>query len=592
MLNYEVRLMSGNEAIARGLYESGVSLVTGYPGTPSSEVIKHLAEIDGELVCWSVNEKVAFEEAYAAALSGVRSACVMKHLGTHWILDPLAVSAITGVSGGLLIISADDPVPESSQSSTDTRNHAVICHIPVVEPSSPSEAKELVQHCFELSERFNIPVLMRYTARLAHMSEPVDLGRRTPGRIAEFRSDPDRLVSIAPNARRNIPELFRKVEEIREFVGKSPWVRIEEGSGSLGVVTSGVPYLHLKEVVERENVRPHVLKLSVAYPLPDISDFLSQMDRIIVLEDLDPIVEDQIYVLAYEKGISVKIIGKHSGHFRQYGEITYEDVRSALIGDPPRISRELVPRRIPQLCPGCPHRGAFVAIKSLKDAIVLGDRGCYNQGGNPPLRAIDTAIAMGSSVAMAVGLWRAGVNRPIVAVIGDSTFFHAGIPPLVEAVVSRAPIVIAVLDNRWTCMTGHQPNPSTGLDHVGRERPRVSIEDVCRAVGVGFVITVDPYNVDEGRIAMKVALEVARYKSLPSVVVFRRECVLQVIRREGRTGAKYSVGDECIGCLSCLSIGCPAMDLVEGKVVILDTCTGCGICSQVCPVGAIRREEP
>ncbi len=583
--------MSGNEAIARGLYESGASLVTGYPGTPSSEVIKHLAEMDGELVCWSVNEKVAFEEAYAAALSGVRSACVMKHLGTHWILDPLAVSAITGISGGLLIISADDPVPESSQSSTDTRNHAMICHIPAVEPSSPSDAKTLVKRCFELSERFSTPVLMRYTARLAHMFEPVDLGERTPGRVANFRSDPDRLVSIAPNVRRNIPELFRKIDEIKDFVRRPPWLSIEEGEGSLGVVTSGVSYLHLREVVEREGVRPHVLKLSVTYPLPDISDFLSHLERVVVLEDLDPVVEDQIYVLAHEKGIGVKIIGKHSGHLRQYGEITYEDVCSALTGDPPRTMGELVPRRIPQLCPGCPHRGAFVAIKSLKEAVVLGDRGCYNQGGNHPLRAIDMAIAMGSSVAMAIGLWRAGVNRPIVAVIGDSTFFHAGIPPLVEAVVSRAPIVIAVLDNMWTCMTGHQPSPSTGLDHMGRERPRISIEDVCRAVGVGFLITVDPYDLKEGRTAMRIALEMARRKSLPSVVVFRRECALQSVRRRGRTGVKYSVGGECIGCLSCLSIGCPAMDLVKGKVVILDACVGCGICSQVCPVGAIRRRE-
>ncbi|MGB9630587.1 MAG: thiamine pyrophosphate-dependent enzyme [Candidatus Methanodesulfokora sp.] len=588
----EVMLLSGNEAIARGIYEAGASIATGYPGTPSSEVIQELIKL-GVNAEWSVNEKVAFEIAYAAALSGLRAAAVMKHLGTHWIIDPLAVSAVTGVEGGLLVVSADDPYPYSSQSSTDTRNHARTVHIPVFEPSDPPEAKEMVKLAFEISELIKLPIMMRYTARLAHGSAPVRIGSREElGRNAEFKKDPSRLVSTAPNARKNIPLIFEKLERAKKLFEGEPWISLRDGSGDTGIIASGVPYLAAMEIAEEMDLP--LMKISVSHPLPEgpLLEFISGLKKVVVLEDLDPIIEDQVIILAYSNGLKLDVIGKRSGHLRPYGEIGPDEIRG--IFHQREAIKEEIPRRVPQLCPGCPHRGSFLAIKGALSGkgIVLGDRGCYNQGGNPPLRAIDTAIAMGSSIAMAVGLSRSGIKEPIIAVIGDSTFFHAGIPPTIEAVISRSPIVIAILDNSWTAMTGHQPSPSTGLDSLGRPRPQLSVENLLSAIGIYNIKVVDPYNIDEGENAIREAIIKARESSMPSAVIFRRECALQAMRfgRWRKIIAKVDP-EKCSACKLCLTTGCPAIHISqESKKAEIDPmdCIGCSICSQICPNRAIE----
>ncbi len=612
-------LMTGNEAIARGLIESGASVVTAYPGTPSSEVLEAYVRMSKEnglkvYAEWSVNEKVAFEISFAASLCGLRAASIMKHLGTHWVLDPLAVSVITGVRGGLLVISADDPEPLSSQSSTDTRNHAKLAHAIAVEPSDPAEAKELVEKALELSEKIEIPVIFRYTDRIAHGRAPVELNsipRDKYKRSPKFERNPNKLVSIAPNARKNIPQVFNKLERAKKIVSNPPWV-VKEGSseGGFGIIASGGPYYDVKEALSLMKIDDvAILKLSIANPLPEdaILDFISDLDKVLVVEDLDPIIESEVYRIAQSNGISVKIYGKSTGHLRPYGELTSHQILKALLMIKEEWSNRLipreklleVPRRTPQLCAGCSHRGAYISIKrALKkeyggQGIVLGDRGCYNQGANPPLRAIDTAIAMGSSIAMAVGLVKSGIKEPVIAVIGDSTFFHAGIPPLIDAYVHKAPIVVAVLDNSWTSMTGHQPNPRTGKNAMGEPAPIVYPEKIAEGIGIEFIEVVDPYNITESEKAIIRALKTA--KEGPALVVFRRECVLQQLRRLRREGyrpkpAKVN-SERCKGCRICIKIGCPALefDFSTKKARIIEKkCVGCSICAQLCPVNAIE----
>ena len=610
-------LMTGNEAIARGLIEAGVNVATAYPGTPSSEVLSAFVRISKEndlnvYAEWAVNEKVAFEISYATSLCGLRVAAIMKHLGTHWILDPLAVSAITGIKGSLIVISADDPVPLSSQSSTDTRNHAKITHIVAVEPSDPAEAKELVKRAVTLSEKVGLPVIFRYTDRIAHSRVPVSLGSICPGikrKRPSFKKEPEKLISIAPNVRRNIPELFKKLEEVKDLVSRPPWISGEgPSSGKLGIIASGSPYNDVKEVLSLIGTTEiSLLEVCVSNPLPEkpILDFISSVKSVLIVEELDPIIELEIFRIALSNNLQVKIYGKSTGHLKRYGEITTDQILRALLmieGKNPNgtsIEAIEVPQRVPQLCAGCPHRGAFISIKRAikrvagSRGIILGDRGCYDQGGNPPLRAIDAAIAMGSSIAMAIGLAKSGVEDSIIAVIGDSTFFHAGIPPLIDAYVHKAPIVVAILDNSWMSMTGHQPNPRTGRNAMGEKAPIVLPEKIAECIGIQFIRVVDPYNIVESEKAVVNALFGAR--NGPAVVIFRRECVLQELRRlrkEGDRPKPLQVNPaKCEGCRVCVKTGCSALkfDLFENKAKIIEEkCVGCSICTQICPFGAIE----
>ncbi len=617
----KVALMMGNEAIARGALEAGAQFVTAYPGTPSSEVLANLSRVAskaGIYVEWSTNEKVAFEAAYSAALAGLRSMTVMKHLGTHWILDPLAVAAITGVDAGLVIVSADDPHPHSSQSSVDTRFHGRIVNIPVVEPSDPAEAKDLIVWAMDLSEEMKTPVLFRYTAAVAHSKAPVRLGPlRLEKREPNFPKDHPRLVSIAPHARANIPKLFERLERVERVFEREPFVqRFGPDRGVWGLITTGVPHNYAMDVLAAEGLleKVPVLKLIGQYPIPEgpVLDFLRSVDKVVVLEELEPFVEDQVIRIAKLNGVGVEVYGKNTGHFPRYGEYSPELVGRVLsdlfdVNYPSLALTTLdevsssVERRIPQMCAGCPHRGSYLSIKAAfarlgVDGLVFGDRGCYNQGSNPPLDAIDTCIAMGSSIAMAAAAKKAGETRPVVAVIGDSTFFHGGLPALVNAVVNRAPIVVAVFDNRWTCMTGHQPSPTSGVNATGDQAPVLKPEDVAKAFQIPFVKVLSPYNLKAAEETVLEAIRSAESSGLPAVLVFRAECTLQVLRRLRKKGLRprpMTVNPSaCIGCKECIKTGCPALGFDEelNKAFIYeDKCTGCTICAQVCPTGAIVR---
>ncbi len=587
-------LLLGDEAIARGLIEAGAKVVTSYPGTPASEILGSLAPIAKELgiyVEWSVNEKVAFEIAYAASLAGLRAAMACKHLGMNWLSDTLIVSAYTGVNAGLLVVVADDPAPHSSQNAEDTRYYAKLSRVPCVEPSDPSDAKELVKKAFELSERLKLPVMVRITHALAHSRGPVVLGGIPESNpLPSFEKDPSRYVMIAPNAR-------KRKEWLKEQYAKVPLLfdellEIPDGDGDFAVVACGVTYGYALDAAAFLGRDIPVIKLSGTVPLPSKMELLlRKYRRILVLEEGDPVVENDMRAFAQLKGIPVEIFGQQTGHLPggEYDVDVVAEALASILGIP--LEKERAPSttpRIPALCPGCPHRASYYAIKrALReeklDAIVVGDRGCYNQGVHPPLRAIDLCICMGASIGVASGFSKLGMGKPVIAVIGDSTFFHGGLPPLVNAACNRSPMVVVVLDNRVTAMTGRQPNPSTGINAMGETFPPVKIEDIARACGIENVEVVDPFDVEEAVSALKDAL---RRDGL-SVIVMRHPCAL--LERERK--APYEVDREaCVACMACINeLGCPAIVLREGKPSIdPELCTGCGLCAKVCPSGAIH----
>ena len=611
-------LMLGNLAIARGAIEAGVRVAASYPGTPSSEIMGSLCQVAPQLGIhaeWSTNEKVAYEVAFAASLSGLRSLVSCKHLGVNWISDALLVSAYTGVNGGLVLVVADDVQPYSSQNAEDTRYYAKLAKIPCLEPSNVQEAKDIMRHAFELSEAVQLPVMVRVTTRISHSRGDVRLGPiPKPNKTGHFERDPERYVTIAPNARRRHPWLNRQYERAAELAEGFPLNKLElKGGAKVGVIACGLSYEYVKEAVKILNAdeKVSVLKIATSNPLPSklIERFLNAVDDALVVEEIEPVVETGVRAIAQIHRIDIPIFGRLTGDMPKEFELTpsivvkaiskmlgVEASPSPLSGDVEEV-KKLAFRRIPFLCAGCPHRASYYAIKRAlklvrKGGIVTGDRGCYNQGVHPPLKAIDTCVCMGASISMACGFYKAGVDEPVVAVIGDSTFFHAGIPPLINAVVNKAKITVVVLDNGWTAMTGFQPDPSTGLTATGEPTKTLKVEDIVTACGVEFVKVVDPYDVKE---AVNAMIEAINYPEV-SVVVFRHACALQELRERRRLGIKpvrYFVDQEaCTDCRVCLTqLGCPAM-IVEGGRVAIDPygCVGCGVCAQVCPVGAIKRE--
>jgi indolepyruvate ferredoxin oxidoreductase, alpha subunit len=608
----------GNNAIARGAIEAGVKVVAGYPGTPSSEILSTIARDAkkyGMHVEWSTNEKVAYEVAYGAALSGVRALMTTKHLGVNVLSDALLVSAYTGVNGGLVIVTADDIHPFSSQNAEDTRYYAKLSKIPCIEPSNVQEAKDMIPEAFEISEELQLPVLFRVTDRICHAKSDVIQGEIKQSMVkASFTKEDPRYVMIAPNARKRVKWLNQQIDKAASLSENFPENHaVYSESGTLGVIASGVPYEHTKEALDVLGLtdRVSVLKLTFTYPLPKqkIVEFLRKHKHVLMAEEIEPIIETEVNSIAHQLGLDTVVHGRLDGYVPREHELTPERIGESIarilsLDDPnikvPSFKAPEVIRRIPNLCAGCPHAASYYALKIARrnmggGGAVTGDRGCYNQGTNPPLSAIDTCVCMGASISMASGLSHAGVEGPIVAVIGDSTFLHNGVQPLINAVHNKADITVMILDNGWTGMTGHQPNPNTGINVLGEPAPKVSIEQLVEACGVEHLQVISPYNVDETVDAIVSAMQ----HQGPAVIVCRQVCPVQDNRLRRRNGERlefteYMVdSSQCTGCLHCVNnIGCPALDVVDGKVTINPAqCIGCGVCAQICPTQAIKEIE-
>ena len=617
-------LLSGNEAVARGAIEAGIKFITGYPGTPASDIVDVLARVAKDLnlyVEWSVNEKVAFEAAFAAALAKVKSMFVCKHLGLNWIMDPWIVASETGVNAPFIIVTGDDVHPYASQTAQDTRYFAITAKSPMLEPATIQEAKDIISYASKVSSELYLPVVVRVTLRICHSKgvtilNDIKLDNTKP----EFPRNPDRYVMIASYVRRRLPELKRKYYiKAQQLAEQSSYNKVLiKDDAKLGIIASGITFTYAKEALEilRLENRISILKLAWHSPLPKrlIADFLAQHDEILVLEEIDPVIEEQVKAIAFEHDLKPRVYGRLTGHIPMEGEIRTETVINALSAilklnrrlqyDDPEELKKVVVRRIPYLCPGCPHRASYYVLKYVlnklgKKYVITGDRGCYNQGVHPPLRAIDTCICMGASIAMAHGFSKALEDYITVAVIGDSTFFHAGLPALVNATYNNSKPLIVVLDNQWTAMTGLQPNPATGLTATLEPTLKFYPEAASEALGVDYVKVVDPYNISE---AIKIVHEAIKYieeKGKPAVIVFRHPCRITELRELKKKGFKpntYVVDESlCKGCKYCITVfGCPAIEfnsLTKKASINPIKCNGCGVCSQICPFGAIKTKS-
>ena len=612
-------LLLGNEAIARGILEAGIGIVTTYPGTPASEIGDSISEIAAEAglyMEYSTNEIVAVEVAAGAANCGVRALTAMKHVGLNVASDMVMTLAYVGVRGGFVIVSADDPECYSSQNEQDNRFYALLSNLPCLEPSNSQEAKDMTVSAIEISEKLELPVILRTTTRVSHTRGPVVYGGLTKPRLkGEFVKDLDhvkRLVMVPAYSRPKHDVFLKKVEKAKEISETSPYNRVvrEGKSGKLGVISSSSAYNYAVEAADLLGLDASILKLGMTHPLPEkmIGKFLKKHEKIVVVEELEPFLEMQIKSIAKDYAPNVEIYGKtKKSYFTRTGELS---TRTVLIGLANIVGKELpidfskidakyadaakeLPHRPPILCAGCPHRASFYVIKKVagEKAVYPTDIGCYALGIAPPLNVGDILVCMGASVGTAQGISKA-TSSDTVAIIGDSTFFHAGIPGLVNAVYNDHKVVIAVLDNLTTAMTGHQPHPGTGLTGMQTRSEKLLIEKVAEGCGVKYVKVVDPFNVKEAETVLKGALQ----HSGPSVVVFRAPCALMVVRDKRRRGAELAVckiTDKCTDCMACIKLlGCPALVVEDGKVGINEVlCVACGLCASVCPYDAIKCGE-
>ncbi len=616
------RLLSGNEAVARGAWEGGVMLAAGYPGTPSTEILEEFARFPGVYAEWSPNEKVALDVAIGAAYAGRRALASMKHVGVNVAADALFYAAMTGMEAGLVIISADDPAMHSSQNEQDNRTFARFARIPCLEPSNSQEAKDLTVAALKLSEQFDTPVMLRLTTRICHTSTVVELGDRValPPAIEKYPRNPAKYVMIPANARKRHPVIEHRIDELAEFADGAEWNRIEWRDRSLGIVTAGIAYQYAREVFPNASV----LHLGMSYPLPShlVHEFAAGVQRLIVLEELDPFIEEQVRLMGIDvyRGVqqpnAAPYRAGHKSIFPIGGELDPGVVRTSARGaglllaesvldlpvarpatSPP--SNGDLPFRPPVLCAGCPHRGVFHVLHKLK-VPVNGDIGCYTLGVVPPLSSIDTCGCMGASIGVAHGAAQAyrasGVKgERHVAVIGDSTFFHTGLPALINVAYNRSNVVTVIMDNRVTGMTGHQDNPGTGHTLQHDETVRIELEPLVRACGIEHVMTVDGYNVD----AIEGALKEYMKLDEPAVLIAEHPCVLLPEVRRQWVPLEV-VAERCNGCTMCFRIGCPAIlksDEVDERYgrpkALIDPllCTGCEVCVQVCPREAILTRE-
>ena len=587
----------GNAAIAKGLLEAGIGLAAGYPGTPSSEIIEGLVELKGDLplhIEWSVNEKVALEVAAGASWTGCRSVATMKHVGLNVAADPFMTLAYLGVGAGLLVICADDPFCHSSQNEQDSRRFAQFASIPCLDPADPQEARDMAIYGLELSEKFNIPVMLRPTTRVSHARADVEVSqdRPSPGE-RRFVKNPARRVALPSHARPLHHELLAKQPAIEEELEGCPWNRLTL-RGETGVIASGIAGLYAEEALMDLDLDHTLLRIG-AYPAPKklICRMLEHVSRVLVIEELEPVVEEQVAMLAGKINPSIQILGKEKEIPRE-GELDLITVRNALarmngLGIMERASfaaAEIVPPRPPALCPGCSHRATYYAMRRVygKKAIYPSDIGCYTMAVG--MGTVDTCLCMGASITLASGIRFGGETEGICASLGDSTFLHGGMTGLLNAAYNKARITVTILDNSTTAMTGHQPHPGTGVTATGEPTAQVSLEELARALGAGLVETVDPYDLEGTMEGFQ------RAKDFPglSVVIARQPCVIKA-RRSGTRPRAFKVSDECQGCRICVEYGCPAIEF-EGKMAkINNLCTGCGTCAQICPSSAILEVE-
>ncbi|MBQ1246251.1 MAG: indolepyruvate ferredoxin oxidoreductase subunit alpha [Clostridia bacterium] len=582
------QLLLGNEAVARGLYEAGCRLVSSYPGTPSTEITECAATYCAstpDLWCeWAPNEKVALEVAFGASLAGARAACAMKHVGLNVAADPLYTMSYTGVNGGLVLCVADDPGMHSSQNEQDSRHHAIASKVPMLEPSDSAEAREMAMAAFDLSEQFDTPVLLRMCTRIAHSQSMVTMEDRREVPVKPYEKNPQKFIMAPANAIRRHPEVEARTRRLVEFAETTSLNRVEMGDTALGIICSGTCYQYVKEVFGNT---ASVLKLGLVNPLPEtlIRDFAAKVDRLVVIEELDPVIETHCRAL----GLAVQ--GKEL--FPMEGEFSQNLIRR-VFGLPVHegiTADAVIPVRPPVMCAGCPHRGLFYTL-SKKKITVIGDIGCYTLGMAQPLNAVDSVLCMGASVSGVHGFNKIGgtaAEGRTVAVIGDSTFMHSGMTGLVNISYNASNSTVIILDNSITGMTGHQQNPTTGYNIHGDPAAKVDLEAFCRAVGISRVTVVDPYDLAacEKAITEELAAEG------PGVIISRRPCVLL---KSVKPKAPVVISpDECRGCKKCMKLGCPAIhmepaDNKAGTRAVIDTtlCVGCGVCEQLCAFGAIK----
>ena len=569
------QLMLGNKAVARGLYEAGVCFVSSYPGTPSTEITEEIARYDDVYSEWAPNEKVAMESAFGASLSGVRSFCGMKHVGLNVAADPLYTMSYTGVNAGMVIGVADDAGMHSSQNEQDSRHHAIASKVPMLEPSDSAEALEYAKLAYEISEEFDTPVLLKMCTRVAHSQSVVEPGERTVPR-KPYEKNIAKYVMMPGNAKKRHPIVEERTARLVAYAETAAVNRVEMGGTGIGIITASTSYQYVKEVFG-DNVS--VLKLGMANPLPKklILDFASKVDRLIVVEELDPIIENHCRELGLE--VSGKDVLPICGEFSQ------NLIAQALGGEvhAGRTLDEQIPPRPPVMCSGCPHRGLFYTLKKNK-CTVLGDIGCYTLGAVAPLSAMEMTLCMGGSISALHGFNKA--NGPAsegktVAVIGDSTFMHSGMTGLANIAYNQSNSTVIILDNSITGMTGHQQNPTTGYNIKGDPAGKIDLEALCRAMGFRRVRVVDPYDLAAVDQAVKEELAAAE----PSVIISRRPCAL--LKYVKHNPPLKVDTDKCIGCKSCMQIGCPSISIKNGKAHVDSTlCVGCNVCSQLCRFGA------
>lgn len=595
------KLLSGNEAIALGAYYAGIGVATAYPGTPSTEILEALASYEDIYVEWSTNEKVALEVGLGACYTGIRTLVSMKHVGLNVAANPFLAAATTGIDGGLVIVSADDPGIHSSQGEQDNRHYAKLAKVPVLEPTDSQSAYDLMPLAFEISEKFDTPVMLRTTTRVSHSKSVVNimgkrhLFKKKPG----FQRNVQKYVMLPVNARIRRPNIEERLVKLAEFAETFPFNTIEPGEKQLGIIASGIGYQYAREVFPKASF----LKLGMTYPLPIklLRSFAGSVKRILVVEELDPFLEESV------KALGINVVGKE--FIPRIGELNVDAVNAAAekMGvlkkkttlPAVNIPADL-PKRPPLLCPGCPHASMFYVLASAGQRLKLpnakvkeskespltitGDIGCYTLATYPPLNAMDTTACMGASIGQAIGMEKAGLKTKIAAVIGDSTFLHSGITPLIDAVYNQSKITVIILDNGTTAMTGHQEHPATGISAQGKKVGQVILEDLVRGLGISDVKVVDAFKIRELRAAVKDSLE----RPELSVIISRGPCAVRTPR-----GSDVSVIDSerCNKCDICLLIGCPAIQS-DGEKLLIDSlmCMGekCTVCQQICPRQAIK----